>query len=316
MYIEDQIATPKLELLDEIQRIKDERNAIILAHYYQDPDIQDIADHVGDSLMLSQIAAETDADIIVFCGVHFMAETAKILNPEKTVLLPDLEAGCSLADSCPAELFQLFRERHPDHMVVSYINTTAAVKALSDIICTSSNAERIIASIPENQPIIFAPDRHMGRWLMKITGRKMKIWDGVCEVHDIFSEEEILRLKAENPDAMILAHPECDETILRHADLIGSTSSIINEAINGDHHTYIVATEEGVVHQMNKQAPHKTFIPAPTTTGCACNQCPYMRKNTIEKVYSALNDLHPEIVLDETLRLQAKDPLDRMLALS
>jgi len=315
MYIDNQTIAPALDLYEEIERLKDEQNALILAHYYQDPDIQDIADYLGDSLKLAQIATETDADVIVLCGVHFMAETAKILNPGLTVLIPDMEAGCSLAESCPSDLFAAYRDKYPDHTVVSYINTTAEVKALSDIICTSSNAERVIAGIPEDQPIIFAPDRHMGAYLMKKTGRAMKIWDGACVVHEIFSEQEILKLKAAYPAAQILAHPECDEAVLRHADHIGSTTSIIAFATSDNGEVFIVATEEGVIHQMKKAAPDKTFIPAPTTTGCACSQCPYMRLHTLEKIYLALRDLQPEVVLDEELRLMALRPLERMMAL-
>ncbi|MCH7858833.1 MAG: quinolinate synthase NadA [Candidatus Marinimicrobia bacterium] len=315
MYIEDQTIAPGLDLFEEIERLKAERNAVILAHYYQDPDIQDIADHLGDSLKLAQLAAQTDADVILFCGVLFMAETAKILNPDRIVLVPDLEAGCSLADSCPPDLFKEYIDRYPDHAVITYINTTAEVKALTDIICTSSNAVRVIASIPEDQPIIFAPDRHLGNYLVKQTGREMKIWNGTCMVHEIFSEQEILRLKAEHPEAVLLAHPECDETILRHADFIGSTTAIIAYTASHDETEYIVATEEGVVHQMKKASPEKTFIPAPTTTGCACNQCPHMRRNTLEKIFLALRDLKPEITMDEGLRLRALRPLERMLAL-
>lgn len=315
MYIEDQTIAPGLDLFEEIERLKTERNAVILAHYYQDPDIQDIADHLGDSLKLAQIATRTDADVILFCGVHFMAETAKILNPGRTVLLPDLEAGCSLADSCPPDQFRAFVNQYPDHTVISYINTSAEVKALTDIICTSSNAARVIDSVPTDVPIIFAPDRHLGSYLMKQTGREMKLWNGACMVHEIFSEQEILRLKAEHPAALLLAHPECDETILRHADHIGSTTSIIGYSASHDDMEYIVATEEGVLHQMKKASPEKTFIPAPTTTGCACNQCPHMRRNTLEKIFLALRDLTPEIVLDEDIRLQALRPLERMLAL-
>ena len=315
MYIEDQTIAPGLDLFEEIERLKGERNAVILAHYYQDPDIQDIADHLGDSLKLAQLAAQTDADVILFCGVLFMAETAKILNPDRIVLVPDLEAGCSLADSCPPDLFKDYIDQYPDHAVITYINTTAEVKALTDIICTSSNATRVIASIPKDQPIIFAPDRHLGNYLVKQTGREMKIWNGTCMVHEIFSEQEILRLKAEYPEAVLLAHPECDETILRPADFIGSTTAIIAYSASHDEMEYIVATEEGVVHQMKKASPEKTFIPAPTTTGCACNQCPHMRRNTLEKIFLALRDLKPEITMDEDLRLRALRPLERMLAL-
>ncbi len=315
MYIEDQTVAPATDLYEAIEALKEERNALILAHYYQDPDIQDIADHLGDSLKLAQIATETDAEVIVLCGVHFMAETAKILNPDLTVLLPDLDAGCSLAESCPPELFSEHVAKYPDHTVVSYINTSAAVKALSDIICTSSNADRVIAGIPAETPIIFAPDKHMGRYLMSKTGRTMQLWDGTCSVHELFSEREILQLKARYPNALVLAHPECVETVLRHADHIGSTTSIIKFATSRDGGEFIVATEEGVVHQMKKMAPENTFIPVPGSDGCACNQCPFMRKITLEKVYLALRDLQPEITLDEDLRLRALRPLERMLAL-
>jgi quinolinate synthase len=315
MYIEDQAIAPAIDLYEEIEVLKVERNALILAHYYQDPDIQDIADYLGDSLKLAQIASQTEAEVIVLCGVHFMAETAKIINPDLTVLLPDLEAGCSLAEGCPPDLFAEYIARYPDHTVVSYINTSAAVKAISDIICTSSNAERVIANIPEDQPILFAPDQHLGRYLERRTGRKMQLWEGTCIVHEIFSEQEILRLKAEYPQALLLAHPECQEAILRHADHIGSTTSIIKFATTGNYGQFIVATEEGVIHQMKKLAPDNLYIPAPTDDGCACNQCPYMRKITLEKVYLALRDLQPEITLEEDLRLKALRPLERMLAL-
>ncbi|MCK4578781.1 MAG: quinolinate synthase NadA, partial [Candidatus Marinimicrobia bacterium] len=260
-------------------------------------------------------AGSTDADVIVFCGVHFMAETAKIVNPGLTVLLPDLEAVCSLADSCPPDAFGKFVKEHPGHTVITYINTTATVKALSDIICTSSNAVQVVAGIPEDQPIIFSPDRHLGNYVMRQTGRDMLLWDGSCIVHEIFSEQEILRLKDENPGALVLAHPECEANILRHADHIGSTTSIIKFATTDDHEKFIIATEEGVLHQMQKLAPHKTYIPAPTTTGCACSQCPYMRKITVEKVYLSLRDMQPVIEIDEQLRKQALKPIEKMLAL-
>jgi quinolinate synthase len=304
------------DIFEWIELIKEGRNAVILAHYYQDPDIQDIADHLGDSLKLAQLAQQSDADVICFCGVHFMAETAKILNPTRTVVLPDLEAGCSLADSCPAPLLKRFMEKNPDHLVVSYINCSAEVKALSDIICTSSNAEAVIASIPEDIPIIFTPDQHLGRFLQNKTGRPMKIWQGSCIVHEIFSEQGIMELKNAHPQALLLAHPECEEAVLRHADHIGSTTSIIKRATEGAEAEFIVATEEGVIHQMRKAAPDKTFIPAPTNTGCACNQCPHMRKNTLEKIYLSLRDLQPTIEMDEALRERAKLPLQRMLDLS
>ncbi|MFC1481337.1 quinolinate synthase NadA [Candidatus Neomarinimicrobiota bacterium] len=314
MYIDDATIAPALDLFEELERLKSEHNAVILAHYYQEPDIQDAADYLGDSLKLAQIASTVEADTIVLCGVHFMAETAKILNPAKTVLLPDLEAGCSLAESCPADRFGAFVQAHPDHTVVSYINTTAAVKGLSDIICTSSNAERVIQSIPEGKPIIFGPDRHLGKYLIEQTGRDMLLWDGSCIVHELFSEREILDLKRIYPDAQLLAHPECDDPVLRHADHIGSTTSIIKYAVEAPGRDFIIATEEGVIHQMQKLAPEKTFIPAPTSDGCSCSQCPYMRKNTLGKIIQALHDGEPEIIMDEEVRLKALVPLERMLA--
>lgn len=312
----DEVLDPTLDLFEEIERLKREKNAVLLAHYYQEPDIQDIADYIGDSLGLSRRAAETDADLIVFAGVHFMAETAKILNPSKKVLLPDLNAGCSLADSCPADDFAAFKARHPGHIVISYINCTAATKALSDIICTSSNAEHIIRQIPEDQPIIFAPDRNLGRFLMKQTGRDMALWDGVCIVHETFSERKLIGLKVRFPDAPVLAHPECEEAVLRHADFIGSTSMIRRFASEDAHDTFIVATEEGILHQMQKDNPEKTFVPAPPESGCSCNQCPHMRLNTLEKLYLCLRHEQPEITMDETLRVQALRPIERMLEMS
>ena len=312
----EQPIDPTLDLFEEIERLKREKNAILLAHYYQEPDIQDIADYIGDSLGLARKAAETDADIIVFAGVHFMAETAKILNPTKTVLLPDLNAGCSLADSCPADEFAAFRAAHPDHIVVSYINCTAAVKALSDIICTSSNAEHLIRQIPEDQPIIFAPDRNLGRYLVKQTGREMLVWDGVCIVHETFSEKKLIRLKARHPEALVLAHPECEEAVLRHADFVGSTSNIRRFARASDRQQFIVATEEGILHQMRKDCPDKTFIPAPPESGCQCSQCPHMRLNTLEKLYLCLVHEQPEIEMEEAVRLRALQPIERMMAMS
>ncbi|UCD37608.1 MAG: quinolinate synthase NadA [Fidelibacterota bacterium] len=302
-------------LLDEIQRLKEDRNAVILAHYYQDPEIQDLADYLGDSLQLAQVATKTDAEVIVFCGVHFMAETAKILNPEKKVLLPDLSAGCSLAESCPADKFESFIQRHPGHAVVSYINTTAAVKALSDIICTSSNMERVLASIPEDQPVIFAPDSNMGHYLKKRTGRRMEIWPGTCTVHVAFSAQLLQMLRTKYPDALLLAHPECDETILSQADHVGSTTAIIKAAVEGRAQQYLIATEAGVIHQMEQLAPGKEFIPVPTIDDCPCSLCPYMRVHTPEKVLQVLRDLSPEITLEEELRLKALRPLERMMAL-
>jgi len=307
---------PTLDLFAEIDRLKRERNAIVLAHFYQEPDIQDIADVIGDSLALAQAAARARADVIVFCGVHFMAETAKIVNPGKLVVLPDLTAGCSLADSCPAPAFEQFIRAHPDHYVISYINCSAAVKALSDVICTSSNAERMIAHVPAGQPIIFAPDQQLGRYLIKKTGRDMRLWPGACSVHIIFSERAIVRLKVEYPDALVLAHPECEERVLALADHVGSTTSILECAKTSHARRFIVVTESGIIHQMKKACPDKTFIPAPPDNGCACNECPYMRLNTLEKVYRCLRDGTPEITMAEDLRVRALAPLQRMLETS
>ena len=306
-----------LDLLAEIARLKRERNAVILAHYYQKPEIQDLADFVGDSLELSRRAAETDADVIAFCGVKFMAETAKILSPEKIVVLPDMDAGCSLEDSCPPEQFKRFREKHPDHIALTYINCSAAVKALSDIIVTSSSAEKIINQLPKDQKIIFGPDRHLGGYMNRKTGRDMLLWPGVCIVHEAFSETELLKLKAQHPGAPVAAHPECPPHIIDHADYVGSTSGILSyaKAMAGD--TLIVATEPHIIHQMEKAVPEKTFIGAPGADGnCNCNICPYMALNTIEKLYIALRDLEPRIELDEELRVAAKRSLDRMLEMA
>ena len=308
--------SPTLDLFEEIARLKKELGAIILAHYYQEPDIQDIADVLGDSLALAQAAARTDARTIVFCGVHFMAETAKILNPGKLVLLPDLAAGCSLADGCPAPAFERFIEAHPGHTVISYINCSAGVKALSDIICTSSNAEKIIRQIPPHQPILFGPDQHLGRFLIGKTGRDMVLWPGMCQVHVSFSERQLLRLKAEHPDAVVLAHPECETPILRLADHIGSTTSILEYAKKSDARAFIVVTEAGIIHQMKKACPDKVFIPAPPENGCSCNECPFMRLNTLEKVYRCMRDRQPEITMDEGLRQRCLVPLQRMLEMS
>jgi quinolinate synthase len=307
---------PTLDLFDEIERLKREKNAVLLAHYYQEPDIQDIADYIGDSLGLAREAARTDADIIVFAGVHFMAETAKILNPDKKVILPDLNAGCSLADSCPPDAFAAFRALHPDHIVISYINCTADIKAQTDIICTSSNAEHIVRQIPPEQGIIFAPDRNLGRWLVKETGHDMILWEGSCIVHEVFSEQQLVRLKARHPDAPVLAHPECEEAVLQHADYIGSTSGIRRFATESEADTFIVATESGILHQMQKDNPEKTFIAAPPSNGCACNDCPHMKLNTLEKLYLCLKHEAPEIVMDEAIRLRALQPIERMLAMS
>lgn len=307
---------PQLDLFAEIERLKKEKNAILLAHYYQEPDIQDVADYIGDSLGLAQKAAQTNADIIVFAGVHFMAETAKILNPTKKVLLPDLKAGCSLADSAPAPLFKAFKEKYPDHIVISYINCTAEIKALSDIICTSGNAEKIIESVPKDQPIIFAPDKNLGAYLNKKCGRNMLLWNGACMVHEIFSVEKITKLKIRHPKAKLIAHPECEEAILNIADYIGSTTQLLKYSKTDDTKEYIVATETGILHQMQQESPAKTFIPAPPNNSCACNDCPHMKLNTLEKLYLCMAYESPEITMDEQLRLAAKKPMDRMMEIS
>ena len=301
-----------LDLFAEIDALKRSMNAVILAHYYQEPDIQDIADQIGDSLALAQAAVTTTADTIVFCGVHFMAETAKILNPRKQVLLPDLRAGCSLADSCPAPRFEQFVRAHPDHFVISYINCSAGVKALSDAICTSSNAERIIRQVPVGRKILFAPDQQLGQWLIKKTAREMLLWPGACEVHVTFSERLLIRLKVEHPGAQVLAHPECTPDVLRHADHVGSTAALLDFASASPAATFIIVTEPGIIHQMEKACPQKTFIPAPQENGCACNECPHMRLNTLEKVYVCMRDRSPEITVPEGLRMKALKPIERM----
>lgn len=308
-------ALPK-DLFGAIETLKKELNAVILAHYYQEPDIQDIADYIGDSLGLSQQAAGTEADVIVFAGVHFMAETAKILNPNKLVLLPDLEAGCSLADSCSPDAFRQFKAAHPDHLVISYINCTAEIKALSDIICTSSNAVKIVEQLPRSQKIIFAPDRNLGRYVMEKTGRDMVLWQGSCIVHETFSEKKMLRLKMEHPDAEIIAHPECEEGVLRHASYIGSTTALLKYVDRVKSDRFIVATEPGIIHQMEKQTPKKHFIPAPPEANCACNECPYMRLNTLEKLYLAMKNKSPEIVIPPAIQSKALAPIQRMLEMS
>jgi quinolinate synthase len=305
-----------LDLFSEINKLKKEKNAIILAHYYQDADIQDIADYIGDSLGLSQEAAKTNADIIVFAGVHFMAETAKILSPGKKVLLPDLNAGCSLADSCPAEKFAEFKKLHPDHLVISYINCSADIKTLTDIVCTSTNAVLIVESLPKDQKIIFAPDKNLGAYINKKTGRNMLLWNGACMVHEIFSLEEITKLKNQHPGALLLAHPECESNLLDIADYIGSTTGILNYSTRSDAKEFIVATEAGIIHQMQKANPNKSFIPAPTNNLCACNDCPHMKLNTLEKLYNCLKFEQPEIVLSDELIDKAKKPILRMLDLS
>jgi quinolinate synthase len=306
----------RLDLFGEIERLKKEKNAIVLAHYYQEPDIQDVADYIGDSLGLAQQAAKTDADMIVFAGVHFMAETAKILNPKKKVVLPDLKAGCSLADSAPPDLFKRFKEKYPDHLVISYINCSAGIKALSDIICTSSNAEKIIESVPADQPIIFAPDKNLGGYLNKKTGRNMVLWNGACMVHEIFSLEKITKLKMRHPGAKVIAHPECEDAVLQVADYIGSTTQLLKFAMTDDAGEYIVATETGILHQMQKNAPHKTFIPAPPNNACACNDCPHMKLNSLEKLYLCMEYETPEIIMDEELRVGSLKPIERMLEIS
>jgi quinolinate synthase len=307
---------PTLDLFAEIRRLKQEKNAVLLAHYYQEPDIQDLADYIGDSLGLARQAAQTGADLIVFAGVHFMAETAKILSPQKKVILPDLNAGCSLADTCPPDAFAAFCAAHPGHTVVTYVNCSAAVKALSDIIVTSSNAEHILRQLPPDQPVIFAPDRNLGRYLVQVTGRDMVLWDGVCIVHETFSEQKLVRLKVRHPEALVLAHPECEAVVLRHANYIGSTSNLRKYARESPHTAFIVATEEGILHAMQRDSPHKTFIPAPPESGCSCNQCPHMRLNTLEKLYLCLRYEQPELAMDETTRLRALRPIERMLAMS
>ena len=305
-----------MDLVKEINRLKKEKNAVILAHYYQEPDIQDIADYIGDSLGLAQKAAETKADIIVFAGVHFMAETAKILNPDKKVLLPDLKAGCSLSDSCPPDLFKAFKAQHPDHLVISYINCSAGIKALSDIICTSSNARAIVESLPAEQQIIFAPDKNLGAYINKVSNRNMLLWNGACMVHELFSLTKIIKLKERHPDASLIAHPECEDAILRIADFIGSTTQLLNYSISQKADTYIVATEAGILHKMQQMSPDKTFIPAPPDNACACNDCPHMKLNTLEKLYLCMKYELPEVRMDETLRLAAKKPIERMLQMS
>ena len=312
----DLAVDPTLDLFEEINKLKKAHNMVILAHYYQDPDIQDIADYIGDSLGLSQEAARTSADTIVFAGVHFMAETAKMLNPDKKVLLPDLKAGCSLADSAPAPLFRKFKEQYPDHVVVSYINCTAELKTLTDICCTSTNAVQIIESIPKDRPIIFAPDKNLGAYLMKKTGRDMVLWDGACMVHEIFSREKITKLKHRHPNALVIAHPECEEPVLEQADFIGSTTGLLKFTINNPATEFIVATESGILHQMQKASPHKTFIPAPPDNTCACNECPHMKLNTLEKLYLCMKHQLPEVELSEQVIRDGRACIDRMLEVS
>lgn len=312
----DEKIDPTLDLFLEIEKLKKEKNAIILAHYYQDPDIQDIADYIGDSLGLSQEAARTDAEVIVFAGVHFMAETAKILSPDKRVLLPDFKAGCSLADSCPPHLFRKFKEKYPDHVVITYVNCTAELKALSDIVCTSTNAVQIVESLPKDTKIIFGPDKNLGAWVAKKTGRDLVLWNGACMVHEIFSREKITKLKERHPNAKFIAHPECEEAVLQMADYIGSTTGLLKYSTNSDAQEFIVATESGIIHQMEKANPTKTFIPAPPNNSCACNECPYMKRNTLEKLYLCLKNGYPEVTVPADIIVQARKPIEKMLEIS
>lgn len=314
-YVED-VIDPTIDIFAEINSLKRRKNVVLLAHYYQDADIQDIADFIGDSLGLAQEAQKTKADIILFAGVHFMAETAKILNPDKKVLIPDLNAGCSLADSCPPEKFAAFKKQHPDHLVISYINCSAEIKALSDIICTSSNAVQIVNSLPKEQKIIFAPDKNLGAYINKISGRNMVLWDGACMVHEIFSYEKITKLKIQHPNAQLIAHPECEAVILEKADFIGSTTALLNYTQKSNCNEFIVATETGILHQMIRSSPQKTFIPAPPNNACACNDCPHMKLNTLEKIYLTLKYEKPELILPQHLLESAKKPILRMLEMS
>ncbi len=315
-YVPDLESIPSgLDLPAEIRRLKAERKAVLLAHYYQEPEIQDLADFVGDSLQLSQQAARADADVIAFCGVHFMAETAKILNPSRTVVIPDMDAGCSLADRCQPDHFAEWLKQYPDHDVVSYINCSAGVKALSTIICTSSNAERVVNSLPKDRKVVFAPDRHLGKWVMKQTGRDMVLFPGFCIVHEQFTAKRLAVLKAQHPAAKLIAHPECDATVSQMADFVGSTAALLNFVATDSAQAFIVATEAGILHQMRQRRPNAELIPAPADSGCNCSLCPYMKLNSLEKLYLCLRDLQPEIHLDEGLRVRALKPLERMLAL-
>ncbi len=307
----------KSELISEINRLKIEKNAVIMAHYYQIGDIQDIADYVGDSLSLAQWAAKTEADIIVLCGVHFMGETAKILSPKKKVLVPDINAGCSLADSCPADEFETFVRSHPDHTVISYVNTTAAVKALTDVVVTSTNAKRIVDQFPNDAKLIFGPDRNLGNYINSVTGRSMLLWDGACHVHEQFSVEKLVKLKLEHPGSLIIAHPECKKTVLLMADFIGSTQALLNYTTQSEKKSFLVATESGILHEMQKKNPEKEFIPVPPNDStCACNECNFMRLNTLEKLYNCLLNEIPEILIDEEIREKAVKPILRMLEMS
>ncbi|MBK0381428.1 quinolinate synthase NadA [Pedobacter sp. SD-b] len=312
----DEYIDPALDLFAEIDKLKKEKNAVILAHYYQESDIQDIADYIGDSLGLSQEAAKTDASMIVFAGVHFMAETAKILSPNKKVLLPDSKAGCSLSDSCPPHLFKKFKEKYPDHLVITYVNCTAELKAMSDIVCTSSNAVQIVNSLPKDQKIIFGPDKNLGAYVIKKTGRDMVLWNGACMVHEIFAREKITKLKQRHPEAKFIAHPECEEVVLEMADYIGSTTGLLNYTINNPATAFIVATESGIIHQMEKSSPDKSFIPAPPNNACACNDCPHMKRNTLEKLYLCLKNELPEVDVPREIINKARKPIERMLQIS
>ncbi|MFA5244557.1 MAG: quinolinate synthase NadA [Pedobacter sp.] len=312
----DEPIDPTLDLYSEIKRLKKEKNAVILAHYYQESDIQDIADYIGDSLGLSQEAAKTDADVIVFAGVHFMAETAKILSPSKKVLLPDLKAGCSLSDSCPPKLFKKFKEKYPDHIVITYVNCTAELKAMTDIVCTSANAVKIVESLPKDQKIIFGPDRNLGAYIAKKTGRDLVLWNGACMVHEIFSREKITKLKNRHPEAKFIAHPECEESILQMADYIGSTTGLLKYTMTDPSKEFIVATESGIIHQMEKASPEKIFIPAPPNNACACNDCPHMKRNTLEKLYLCIKNELPEVTVPMDIILKAQKPIERMLEIS
>ncbi len=302
-----------MDLFQKIAKLKKEKNAVILAHYYQDPDIQDVADFIGDSLELARAAQKSTADLILFAGVHFMAEGAKILNPSRKVILPDLRAGCSLSDSCPPERFAAFKKNNPDHFIISYINCSAAIKSMSDVICTSSNALKIVEKAPKDRPILFAPDRNLGRWVAEKTGREMTIWQGSCMVHETFSEKKIIELRTRHPLAKLIAHPECEEKILKNADYIGSTSNLLKYVMESDSNEFIVATEAGILHQMSKKAPGKKLIPAPPNQNCACNECPFMKLNTLEKIVHALENEGPEIIVDEAVMSGAKKSLERML---
>lgn len=310
------MATLPVDLEQAIADLKRERNAVLLAHYYQDAEIQDVADFLGDSLQLAQAAARTTADVIVFAGVHFMAETAKILNPDRIVLVPDMKAGCSLADGCPGDRFRAWRAKYPDAVAISYINCSAEVKAASDYICTSSNAEKIVRAIPADKEILFAPDKNLGRWLAERTGRAMRLWQGSCLVHETFSERKLVGLIERHPDAKVIAHPECEEPVLRHAAFVGSTTALLEFTKRDPATKFIVMTEDGILHQMRRASPHKEFISGPPEASCACNECPYMKLNTLEKIYTALRDLTPRLEMDPELRSKARLPIDRMLALS